>query len=155
MAPVIELCRTCGFDVPADADRCPSCRRATRPPLAARQVAGLALPTRSVHELPHLRPRKEPDEAPLPPASAARSAFSFTTVLALITLAAGALAWLAAQPRFVLQVPDGTESLLDSITRTAALASVSALIVGMVAMVAWCLRATGRLARRSLHRHLA
>ena len=51
---VIELCRRCGFDIPVGADVCPELRsRArSRPSLAARQVAGLALPTRSVQPAP-------------------------------------------------------------------------------------------------------
>ena len=81
MGQVIELCRTCGFDIPADADHCPACERIPAPlSLAARQVAGMALPTRSVHALPSTRPRRYREPAPIGPARAARSAFSYTTV---------------------------------------------------------------------------
>ena len=59
----------------------------------------------------------------------------------LLTLAAAGLAWLASQPRFVLQVPDGTVDLLDDITvvvrdglRRRARRS------GSLAMVVWCVR---------------
>jgi hypothetical protein len=153
LGQVIELCRTCGFDIPADADRCPACRPATGPALAARLVAGYALPTRSVHAVPHLRPRRTAAEHPLGQARAARSAFSFTTTLVLVTLTAAGLAWVAGQPRFVLQLPEGTVDRLDTVTTFSALASVAALVVGLLAMAGWCVRAAartlrGRLARR-------
>ena len=96
--------------------------RRAAPSRAARQVAGLALPTRSVHALPATRPRREHDVRPVGPARAARSAFSFTTTLILLTLAVAGLAWLASQPRFVLQVPDGTAGVLDDITIVSAAA---------------------------------
>ena len=148
MGQVIELCRTCGFDIPADSDRCPGCAPVSAPSLAARQAAGLALPTRSVHRLSHVRPRPEREERPLGRAEAARSAFSFTTTLVAITLTAAGLAWLAGQPRFVLQVPSGTIERLDSITTFSATASIAALLFGLVAMVVWCVRAAGRTVRR-------
>jgi hypothetical protein len=152
LGKVIELCRTCGFDIPADADRCPGCVPEAGPSLAARQAAGLALPTRSVHALPRVAPRHEPIERPLGKAQAARSAFSFTTTLVLVTLSAAGLAWLASQPQFVLQVPDGTVNRLDTVTTFSALASVAALLVGLVAMAVWCVRAAALTMRRRLIR---
>ena len=153
MGQVIELCRTCGFEIPADADRCRTCVPAADPSLAARQVAGIALPTRSVHALPNVRPRRAPVERPLGRARAARSAFSFTTTLALVTIAAGGLAWLASQPQFVLQVPAGTVDRLDTFTRFSALASVAALLVGLLALAVWCVRAAAQTVRHRLTRH--
>ena len=141
---VIELCRTCGFHIPAGADRCPGCTPISEPSLAARQVAGLALPTRSVHALSHVSPGREVEPRPIGRARVARAAFSFATALALITLWAWGLTWLASQPRFVLEVPDGTVDLLEDIGRLAAVASIVGLSVGLCAMVAWCVRASVR-----------
>jgi hypothetical protein len=143
MAVAIELCRTCGFDIPLDAGECPGCtgRAPTAPPLAARQAAGLALPTRSVHRLPRTRPRKDAVTRPVGPARAARSAFSFTSSLALFTLVAAAATWLSTQPRFVLQLPAGTTDLLDRVTTVSATASLVGLGLGIAAMLEWCTRA--------------
>lgn len=147
MGPVIELCRSCGFDIPSDAGVCPGCQPASAPSRAARQVAGYALPTRSVHKLPTTAARPEHAPPPMGRARTARSAFSFTTAFALFTFTAAGLAWLADQPRFVLQLPSGTGDLLDDLTRTFAIASVVALALGLVATVVWCVRATARALR--------
>ena len=144
---VIQRCRTCGFDIPGDGEGCPGCGVPAVPSRAAHQAAGLALPTRSVHPLPHVRPRSEHDLRPLPPPRTARSAFSFTSAFVVVTLAAATLAWLASQPRFALTVPDGTVDLLDDITTASATASITALLIGLVAMVVWSLRASGRAIR--------
>ena len=153
---VIELCRTCGFDIPADAGACPGCARASAPSLApslaARQVAGLALPTRSVHSLPGTRPRREHDVPAIGPAHAARSALSYTVTLTVLALAVAGLAWLAGQPRFVLQVPEGAAGLLDRITVVAVIASVAALAISLVAMLGWSVRSASRLVRRGVTR---
>lgn len=141
MAPVIELCRQCGFDIPADAPTCPGCRPPATPTLAARQAAGLALPTRSVHELPATPMRRDRRRRPVGRARTARSAFSFTTAFALLTFAAAGLAWLAGQPRFVLQVPSGAQALLDQVVVVAATASVATLGLGLLAMLGWTVRA--------------
>ncbi len=148
MASVIELCRTCGFDVPADGHGCPTCagRAIAAPSLAARQVAGMALPTRSVRALSHTPPRP-PAPAPLGRARAARSAFSFTTTCALITFAAAGLTWLSTRPMVVLEVPTGTTELLDKVTTVSATASVVALGLGMAALAEWCIRAGFRALR--------
>ncbi|MFL6206345.1 MAG: hypothetical protein ACJ739_13450 [Acidimicrobiales bacterium] len=97
-----------------------------------------------------MRPRRELEDGPLGRAEVARSAFSFGTTLLLIALAASGLAWLAAQPRFVLQVPDGTDRHLDRITTIAAGAAIAAVLIGLVALVMWCGRALGRVVRRRL-----
>ena len=150
---VIELCRTCGFDIPSDADHCVACEPTLEAPsLAARQVAGIALPTRSVHALPATRPRREHEVHPIGPARAARSAFSYTTTLVLVTLTAAGLAWLVGQPRFVLQMPQGIAGLLDDLTIVSATASIAALAIGLVALVAWCLRSAGRAVRARVTR---
>jgi hypothetical protein len=118
--------------------------------LAARQVAGFALPTRSVHRLSRISPRREVDDRPLGEARAARSAFSFTVTLLAVTLAAAGLAWVAGQPQFVLQVPSGTAERLDALTTASAAASVAMLVIGLLAMVGWTLRAATRSVRRRL-----
>ena len=149
MGQVIELCRSCGFDIPADADTCPSCTaKAAGPSLAARQVAGLALPTRSVHRLRRVSPRREVVDRPLGEARAARSAFAFTVTLVLITFAAAGLAWLAGQPQFVLQVPSGTVDRLDTLTTVSAAASVAMLLIGLLEVLVWSFRAASRSVRR-------
>ena len=144
---VVELCRTCGFDIPADADRCPGCARADAPALAALQVAGMALPTRSVHPLPSTRPRRDRDVQPVGPAYAARSALSYTTTLTLLTLVVAGLSWAAGQPRFALQVPEGLAGLLDDVAVMSAMASIVMLAVSLVALVAWCVRSAARAVR--------
>ena len=144
MGQVIELCRTCGFDIPADTDACPACEPTPPPTLAARQVAGLALPTRSVHPLTTVAARRERAARPLGRARAARTAFSFTTTLALLTFAAAGIAWLVQRPRFVLQVPGATVDLLNDVTFYLAVASVVAFLIGFGAMAVWCVRAVAR-----------
>jgi hypothetical protein len=118
-------------------------------------VAGLALPTRSVHALSHVSPGREVEPTPIGRARFARAAFSFASALALITLWAWGLIWLASQPRFVLEVPDGTVDLLEDLGRLAAMASIVGLSVGVCAMVAWCVRASVRSWQRRAFRRAA
>ena len=148
---VIQRCRTCGFDVPSDVERCPGCEAAAPPSRAAHQVAGLALPTRSVHRLRHVAPRPEPVPR-LGRARAARSAFSFTTALVVVTFAVASLTWRASRPRFVLTIPDGTVDFLDRLTTMAATAAVAAFSIGVVAMLAWTVRAGSRALRSAVSR---
>jgi hypothetical protein len=115
-------------------------------------VAGYALPTRSVRPLPHTPPAREPAARPIGRARAARSAFSFASAFALMTFAAAGLAWLSEQPRFELQVPEGTAGLFESITTVTAVASVVTLGIGLAALVVWCVRATAAFLRASAHR---
>lgn len=147
MGQVIERCRTCGFDIPLDAGACPGCARVAAPPLAARQAAGQVLPTRSVHRVRAVRPRTAAPVRPMGRARAARSAFSFTTALALMTFAAAGLRRLVGHPQLVLQVPEGTASFFEDLTTATATASVVAFAIGVVALAVWCLRATGHVLR--------
>jgi hypothetical protein len=48
-------------------------------------------------------------------------------------------------------VPDSTVDVLDDVTTLSATASIAALLIGLLAMVVWCVRAAGR----SLRRHLS
>ena len=154
MALVIELCRTCGFDIPVDSGECPGCagRSPVAPPRAARQVAGLALPTRSVRRVPSLRPGVEA-APPVGPARAARSAFSFTSTLTILAVVAACAAWASTQPRFVLQVPAGTTEVLDRVAETAAVGSLVALGLGVALLLEWCTRATWAAWRSRRLRH--
>lgn len=142
MGPVIELCRRCGFHIPVDADTCPEClpEREQVPSLAARQVAGLALPTRSVRRLPRTPPRRDPAPRAVTPAVGARTVFAYTWVLVVVALLGALLAWVARLDRYVSALPNGTAEWLDEITITATLGSVIGLVIGLVAMVGWCIR---------------
>jgi hypothetical protein len=110
VAQVIEACARCGFAIPTDADACPGCGPDVRrvAPRAARQAAGLALPTRSVRALPHTRARRQRSTAAPPPADDARSAFGYAVLFVLLTVAAAALAWAVQLDRFEVALPDGT-----------------------------------------------
>lgn len=142
MRVVIEQCSRCGFHIPADADGCPECRDdlAVVPSLAARQVAGFALPTRSVQRLSSIRPRREVDERPVPPAVGARTAFAYSWALVAVALLGGLLAWVARLDRYVTALPNGTAEWFDDLAVMATLGSVIGLAVGLAAMVLWTVR---------------
>lgn len=142
LGPVIELCGQCGFDIPADAPECPKCGPLDEsvPPLAARQVAGLALPTRSTRRLPGLRPRPAPDLAPVPPAVGARAFFTYSWILVVVAMIGALIAWLARLDRWVSALPYGTAEFFDDLTVMATLGSVIGLLLGFVAMIVWCIR---------------
>ena len=80
------------------------------------------------------------------------SAFSFTTALVVVTFAVASLTWLASRPRFVLTIPDGTVDFLDRLTTMAATAAVAAFSIGVVAMLAWTVRAGSRALRSAVSR---
>lgn len=156
MGQVIEHCGRCGFDIPADAECCPGCGRDDEAPsLAARQVAGLALPTRSVHPLPTTPPQRERVPRRVGPARGARSAFAYTSLLLLVALLGAGLGWVARLDRYVLALPHGTAERIDDLTVAATWASVIGLGVGLAALATWCIRRLGvRIARRH-HGHNA
>lgn len=135
MRHVIELCSRCGFDIPVDARACPSCGPDAAPARAALQVAGLALPTRSVHRVPQLRPRRERIERPARTTrAAARSAFDYAFVFIAIALLAQTSGWAAGLERFVLAVPNGTVERLADLAELATWASVVVAAAGLVAL---------------------
>jgi hypothetical protein len=142
LGPVIELCNRCGFDIPVDAGACPQCgpEDTAAPPLAARQVAGVALPTRSVRRLPRTRPRRAPEPRAVPPAVGARTAFAYTWLLVVVALVGALLARLARLDRYVSSLPQGTAEWLEDLTVMATLGSVIGLLIGLVAMAVWCIR---------------
>lgn len=141
MGPVIQLCTRCGFHIPLGADACPECGpdRQEEPGLAARQVAGLALPTRSVRRLPQTPPRRDPEPRAVEPAVGARTVFAYTWVLVVIALVGALLAWVARLDRYVSALPSRTAEWLDELAIMATLGSVIGLVIGLVAMVAWCI----------------
>jgi len=154
LGQVIELCRRCGFDIPADAEWCPSCGRDDEAPsLAARQVAGLALPTRSVHPLPTTPPEREWVPRRVGPARGARAAFAYTSTLALVALLGVGLGWVARLERYVLALPRGTAERIDDLTLAATWASVIGLAVGLAALATWCIRRLGTGIARRHHGH--
>jgi hypothetical protein len=157
MGPVIQLCGRCGFDIPAEAGACPQCGPPAvgAPPLAALQVAGDALPTRSVRPLPGARARREPPPAEVAPAVGARTAFAYTWVLVVVALVAALLARLSRLDRYVSTVPDGTAEWFDDLTVMATLGSVIGLAVGLAAMAVWCVKRVVLEVRRQHHRFAA
>jgi hypothetical protein len=142
LGPVIELCGRCGFDIPADAHACPECGpdRPSEPSLAARQVAGLALPTRSVRRLPRTRPRRDLQPPDVTPAVGARTIFAYTWLLVVVALVGALLAWVARLDRYVSALPRGTAEWFDELTVMATLGSVIGLVIGLFALLAWCIR---------------
>jgi hypothetical protein len=160
LGPVIELCRRCGFDIPVDADDgCPGCAGliSAPPSLAARRMAGEALPSRSVRTLPATRARRlHADE--IGPADGARSAFGYATLFLMLTLGAALLAWAARLQRFVPTLPEGTAERLDDLAELTTWAALAGVVIGVLAMVAWCIRrvrvALARRAERRLRRSL-
>lgn len=138
MAKVIELCRRCGFSIPEGAESCPGCGHDDEVlSLAARQVAGLEPPTRSVHPLPALRSRRERPARAVGPARGARSAFAYTSLFVLIALVSAAASWTTRLDRFLLGLPEGLTEDIDGVTRAAAWASVIGLVVGLIALGTW------------------
>ena len=115
-------------------------RREQTPSLAARQVAGQALPTRSVRRLPRTPPRRDAEPRSVEPAVGARTVFAYTWVLVVIALAGALLAWVARLSRYVRTLPNGTAEWLDELAIIATLGSVIGLVIGLLAMVAWCIR---------------
>jgi len=161
LGPVIELCRRCGFDIPTDADDgCPGCAGLIeRPPsLAARQIAGEALPSRSVRPLPATRPRRLHAAADIGPADGARSAFGYATLFLMLTLGAALLGWAARLQRFVPTLPAGTAERFDDLAELTTWAALAGVVIGVLAMVAWCIRrlrlALARRAERRLRSSL-
>ncbi len=152
---VIERCRRCGFDVPVDEPDCPGCGPVdlAPPPLVARHVAGLALPTRSVRPLPSTRPGRDRREPQVGPADGARSAFGYAVLFLGVTLAALALGWASRLQRLVFDLPDGTADRLQDVAGVTIWASVAGVVVGLLAMFAWTVRRVRvGLARRARRR---
>jgi len=142
LGTVIELCRRCGFDIPVGADGCPGCgaERVEAERLAARQLAGLALPTRSVRSLPNTPPQHVAEPPPVTPAVGARTVFAYTWLLTVVAVLGGLLAWVANLDRYVSALPQGTAAWFEEIAVMATVGSIIGLVLGFVAMGWWCVR---------------
>lgn len=141
MAQVIELCGHCGFECTRGPDSCPECGGVeVRPSLAARQVAGLDLPTRSVHRLPHTPPLRLVEPLPAVPARAARSAFHGASLFVLLALVGLGLRWVAEPTQLGLALPDATPNVLATLTEVATWAAMGATAIGLLAAAAIVIR---------------
>jgi len=149
MAQVIELCRHCGFECTRGPASCPECGATDVPPsLAARQVAGLALPTRSVHRLPHTPPLRLVEPLPPVPARAARSAFHGASLFVLFAILGLCLAWVAEPTQLGMALPDASPDVIARLTEVATWAAMGATVVGLLAAAVIVVRNVGR-ARRT------
>lgn len=150
MAQVIELCRHCGFECTGGPDSCPECGvEPVRPSLAARQVAGLALRTRSVHALPHTAPLRLVEPLPPAPARAARSAFHGASLFVLLALLGLCLRWVTEPTQLGLLLPDGTAGVVQALTEVATWAAMVATAVGLVAAALIVARNAARRTRQA------
>jgi hypothetical protein len=147
---VVELCRRCGFEIPADDAVCPGCRRDEEPPsLVSRLLAGEALPSRSVHPLRGIRPRRERAAIKETSSRAGRSVLDVAVLLMILALFGVASGLTVRMDGFVVGLPDGAIRRIDSLTVVAAWASAVALGLGLLTLAAGLLRRAGRgIARR-------
>lgn len=145
MAQVIHVCRHCGFEAYLGPDSCPTCGAVERvPSRAALQVAGLALPTRSVRRLPITPPLRLVEPLPPAPAEAARSAFHGASLFVLLSLV-GLLLSVVASPTWLgFALPDGTQSIVDRLTSLAAWGAVGLTGLGVAAAGVTVMRNRGR-----------
>jgi hypothetical protein len=139
----LQRCAHCGFEIGEDGHSCraepqlsPEARR------AARQIAGLDLPTRAVYELPQAGSRREPRPArPGRRPSWASDLIAFATVLALAALVALGLERVARMERFAIQLPGDTAAVLS---RAATGLAIAAAVTAGLALVAFVARAISR-----------
>ena len=147
-----QLCHRCGYDLPGDAHDCPECQD-PRPAAsrAARQVAGVDPPTRSVHPLTAVRPAREsPVGRPLRHPSWARDLSAFTALLGLLS-AAGALVSIVAHiDRFSVQLSPIILERLDLAVVVLIGATGAAAAATLLALVGRAVRVLGRRRHRSM-----
>ena len=141
-----QLCERCGYDLPGGAEECPGCRgqivEVTR---AARQVAGLDLPTRSVHALSAVTPIREArGRRPLGRQTGAADLLAFTMLLALLAAAAWFWAIVAHTDRFATQLGRVTLQRLDLIVVILAWATLATAALTALAVLARALRVIRR-----------
>jgi hypothetical protein len=131
-----QLCPHCGFDLPGDADECPECRvSGPVASLAARQVAGIDLPTRSVHPLGALRPTRERSVRPARRPHVAADLLAYTTLLALLTAAVWLVRLAARAVPFTLPRASIAHDGLDLAVGTLAWATAAGAALSLLAVV--------------------
>src|SRR4051794_18777854 len=103
----LQRCGQCGFEIGEDGHACrPQPQLSPEARRAARQVAGLDLPTRGVYGLPHADSMRErPPARPRRRPTWASDFTAFSTVLVLATLLCLGLQWVAELDRFAVQLP--------------------------------------------------
>lgn len=150
MAHVIELCRSCGFEIPDDASSCPGCAPDgdVTPTLAALQAAGLALPTRSVHSLPTTRARRDVTREPVGSPVVTRTLLAVSSLFAVASALTLLLGWVVSLDRLVLEFPADTSGRLYDGALVLAWIAMGTLAGAVLGLATWCVRwARGRLAR--------
>ena len=141
-----ERCERCGYDLPAGADACPGCgpARASTPPLAARQVAGLALPTRSVHELSTVRPVRDRHHRPVRGPSWAPDLLSVTVLLGVVTVLARLTALVLDDGRALANVSGTLAPRADDVVLALVWATLGAAVLTVLAAVGRAVRVRRR-----------
>ena len=139
-------CERCGYDLPMGAAECPDCRghivEVTR---AARQVAGVDLPTRSVHALPSVDPISEPrTRRPLRHPSGAAELLSITLLLAFLTAAGRVGAVVLNTGRFETRFAAITLDRIDFVVMILAWATLTAAGLTALAFLVRAVRVTIR-----------
>lgn len=151
MAHVIELCRSCGFEIPVDAPHCPGCAPDgdVTPKLAALQAAGLALPTRSVHSLPNTPARRDVSRDPVGSPVVTRTLLAVSSLFAVASALTLLLGWVVSLDRLALEIPADTAGRLYDGALVLAWIAMGTLAGAALGLATWCLRwARGRYARR-------
>jgi hypothetical protein len=128
----VELCRRCGFHLPVGQRDCPACATPA-PSLAARQVAGLELPTRSVHPQPRLRPNREL-YLRRTRRRIGHDLFAFATLLGALALVCWTASFFAGIERIEVQLHDGTAARLGDAARMLGWATLALLALAGVAV---------------------
>ena len=141
-----QFCQRCGYDLPGGAEECPDCRghivEVTR---AARQAAGVDLPTRSVHALPAVSPIREPRaHRPLRRPSGATDLLAFTMLLALLAAAGWLGSAVLHTDRFAMQLASITLDRIDLVVVILAWATLVATALTALALLVRALRVIGR-----------
>lgn len=104
-------------------------------------MAGLALPTRSVHRLPATRPRRERGtRRPLGRARAARGLAAATSTLVLLAVGAAGASWLLGRQALAHRLPESLAATFGSASVILAVAATAGAALTVLAAVVWSLR---------------